>query len=190
MLLSFYDPVEYAAKTVNKTAPKILMTQIFRDYKEYFDRVITNYTLITHYIKGAPRPETLSNTLYGNTQLYWVLLMCNDIYDPFHDWIKPQEACYASVDQQYENAESMIAYHVDRNGQKYYNLVQGTESQDVWFDKGDTYQRHPQYTGALAAVSMYEAAILENEKRRAIKIVAPADIDNFLSDFIREMERN
>lgn len=189
MINSFYDPIVYAAKTVNVNAPDRLMTDIFKNYTAYFKKVANNYNIITHYIQGSPRPEVLSYELYGNTQLYWLLLMANDIYDPYHGWIKSQEACYQSVKSKSPNPEDTIAYHVDIKGEKYYNLIQYTPG-GQWFDKGDLNREYPQYSGSLAAVSEYEAALYENEKKREIKIIAPSDIDSFISDLIDEMERN
>lgn len=190
MILSFYDPIYYSAKTVSKNAPNVLMTNIFRNYKKYFDRVAVNYNLTTYYIQGSPRPETLSNQIYGNTQLYWILLFANSIYDPYHGWIKSQEACYDSVAQQYENPESEIAYHINVKNEKFFNLVQSRVQDGIWYDKGDTDQSHIQYVGALVPVNAYEAAILENEEKRKIRIVNPTDIERFMSDFIKELERN
>ncbi|MFP9072226.1 baseplate wedge protein 53, partial [Enterococcus faecalis] len=43
MLFTFFDPIEYAAKTVNKNAPTIPMTDIFRNYKDYFKRALAGY---------------------------------------------------------------------------------------------------------------------------------------------------
>lgn len=190
MLLSFYNPIFYTAKTASKKAPEILMTNIFRNYKRYFDNVASNYNLITHYVKGAPRPESLANTLYGNTQLYWVLLMANDVYDPYHDWIKTQQACYDSIAQEYTDPEEMIAYHRDIKGEKYFNLVEDTTTPGWWYDKGDKEKMHVQFRGDLMPVTKYEEAILDNEKKRKIRIVSPGDIEGFVADFIREMERN
>lgn len=190
MIFSFYDPIYYSAKTISKTAPQILTTNIYRDYKKYFDRVALNYNLTTYYIQGAPRPETLSNELYGNTQLYWVLLFANNIYDPYHDWIKTQEACYDSVAQEYESPDSTIMYHINIKNEKFYNLVQSRTQDGVWYDKGDIDQSHIQYVGALVPVNAYEDAILKNEQKRKIRIVNPTDIERFMSDFIKEMERN
>lgn len=190
MLLSFYDPIFYQPKTVNKNSPNVLMTNIFRNYKKYFDRVSTNYNLTTYYIQGSPRPESLSYTLYGNTQLYWVLLFANSIYDPFHDWIKTQEACYDSIAQQYENPESEILYHINIRNEKFYNLVEHPDDSGMWFDKGDKEMMHLQYRGTLVPVNAYEDAILRNEEKRKIRIVNPSDIDRFVADFIKEMENN
>lgn len=189
MLFSFFNPIDYTARTVDENAKPIPMTDIFRNYKAYFKRVASNYRLRTYYIQGSPRPEELSYQIYGNPQLYWVLLMCNDNYDPYYGWITSQEAAYQASEQKYENAGgNQVLYHVDIKGERYYNLVESATQPGTWFDKGDTLQEYPQYNGALAAVDVYEAAILDNEARRQIKIIAQADIDSFVADLIREME--
>lgn len=189
MLFSFFDPINYTAKTIDENAKPIPMTDIFRNYKAYFKRVASNYRLRTYYIQGSPRPEELSYQIYGNPQLYWVLLMANDNYDPYYGWIISQEAAYQSSEQRYSNAGgNQVLYHVDRAGEKYYNLVESTKNPGTWYDKGDTQQEYIQYQGALAAVDTYEDAILTNEAKREIKIISPGDIDAFLRDLIREME--
>lgn len=189
MLFSFFDPINYTAKTVNENAKAIPMTDIFRNYKAYFKRIISGYRLRTYYIQGSPRPEELAYQIYGNTQLYWVLLMCNDNYDPYYGWITSQEAAYRAAEQRYENAGGdQVIYHIDAKGDKYYNLVESETNPGTWYDKGDLAQEYPQYQGALAAIDIYEDAIRSNEKKRQIKIIAPSDINSFLSDLIREME--
>ncbi|WFG77772.1 baseplate wedge subunit [Escherichia phage vB_VIPECOOM01] len=191
MLFTFFDPIEYAAKTVNKNAPTIPMTDIFRNYKDYFKRALAGYRLRTYYIKGSPRPEELANAIYGNPQLYWVLLMCNDNYDPYYGWITSQEAAYQASIQKYKNVGGdQIVYHVNENGEKFYNLISYDDNPYIWYDKGDKARKYPQYEGALAAVDTYEAAVLENEKLRQIKIIAKSDINSFMNDLIRIMEKS
>lgn len=187
---SYFDPVTYAAKTVNSNAPERLMTNIFKNYTAYFKNVASKYNLITYYIQGAPRPEALSYELYNNTQLYWALTMANDCYDPYHDWIKTQEACYESVAQIYDRPEEVIVYHVDIRGERYYNLIEYDDEPGVWYDKGDRNRKYPQFKGTLAPVNAYEDALSENEKKREIKIISPTDIDNFIADLIKEMEKS
>lgn len=190
MYLSFHDPVEYTPKTVDINAKTVLLTDIFRDYKTYFNKIVKNYKLTTYYIQGSPRPEYLSYLIYGNTQLYWVLLMCNNVYDPFHGWIKSQQACYESARQQYNSPDDEVVYHVDGKGEKYYNLIEYPDERGVWYDKGDVNKQYIQYRGTLIPITANESAILENEELRQIKIIQPSDIDNFISDFIRELENN
>ncbi|ASZ76391.1 baseplate wedge subunit [Proteus phage PM2] len=182
MIFSFFDPVEYRGKPT---------TNIFKNYKVYIKRVLSNYKLKTYYIKGSPRPEELANTLYGNPQLYWVLLMINDNYDPFHGWIKGQEASYQSAIQRYENAGGQqVLYHIDNNGERYYNLVEDPDNPGLWYDKGDKEMEYLQYNGPLAAVDILEDAILRNEESREIKIIDPKEIQSFISAIIREMEKS
>lgn len=196
MLFSFFDPITYEAKTIHKNAPSLTnsdiksipMTDIFRNYQSYFKSVAKNYQLKTYYISGSPRPEELAYQLYGNPQLYWVLLMCNNVYDPYYGWITNQEASYQYAIQKYEySGGEQVLYHVDENGEKYYNLV--SDDGYTWYDKGDKAKAFPQYEGALAAVDTYEAAILDNEHKREIKIIDVSDIDNFIAALIKEMEK-
>ena len=198
MLFSFFDPIDYESKTVkpdsgsltNADVLSVPMTDIFRNYKEYFDKVAKNYTLKTYYISGAPRPEELANQLYGNVQLYWVLLMCNNIYDPYYGWITGQESAYQAAIQRYATAGgNQVLYHVNEKGEKFWNLVNTPENPYTWYDKGDTEKRFPQYEGPLAAVDIYEDAIRKNEYKREIKIIDPNDIESFTSALIREMEK-
>lgn len=198
MLFSFFDPIDYESKTVkpdsgsltNVDVLSVPMTDIFRNYKEYFDKVAKNYTLKTYYINGAPRPEELANQLYGNVQLYWVLLMCNNVYDPYYGWITGQEVAYQAAIQRYSTAGgNQVLYHVNEKGEKFWNLVNTPENPYTWYDKGDTEKRYPQYEGPLAAVDIYEDAIRKNEYKREIKIIDPNDIESFISALIREMEK-
>lgn len=181
MLFSYFEPITYGGKTT---------TDIFRNYRAYFNRVAVKYKLKTHYIRGNPRPEQLAYSLYGNQQLYWVILMCNNIYDPFHGWIESQEASYQSAIQRYKDiGGEQVLYHVDAQGEKYYNLVEKPGFPGHWYDKGDKLMKHLQYNGPLAAVDTLEDSILRNEVKREIKIISPRDIDAFLNSFIREMEK-
>lgn len=191
MIFSFFNPIDYAPKTVKSTASTIQLTDIYRDYRSYFNRVAVQYKLKTYFISGSPRPEELAYILYGNTQLYWVLLMCNNNYDPFHGWIKTQEASYQSSIQRYQDVGGeQVVYHIDEDGQKWYNLVEYPADSGTWYDKGDLLHRYPQFNGALAAVDTYEEAIRNNEISREIKIIDPNDIESFLSTLIREMEKS
>lgn len=198
MLFSFFNPINYTAKTIYKNAPSLTnsdlktipMTDIFRNYKSYFDTVASNYKLKTYYITGAPRPEELAYQLYGNTQLYWVLLMCNNTYDPYYGWLINQEAGYQASIQRYQDiGGNQTLYHINEKGEIWYNLVEYPENSQVWYDKGDRIHKYPQYRGALAAVDIYEDAIRKNEVKREIKIIDPYDIESFVSALIKEMEK-
>ncbi|QFR56105.1 baseplate wedge subunit protein [Serratia phage Muldoon] len=181
MLFSFFEPRQYG---------KVQMTDIFRNYGAYFDAALVNFKPRKYFIAGAPRPEELAYILYGNTQLYWVLLMLNNVYDPWNGWITTQETAYQNAIQKYSKVGGdQVLYHVDKKGEKWYNLVQDPDFPGHWYDKGDIDKKYLQYSGTLVPVSTLEDAIRENEKRREIQIIDPSDIDAFLSNMIREMEK-
>lgn len=198
MLFSFFDPIYYEAKTIKKDGASLTnadvkaipMADIFKNYGAYFKTVASNYKLKTHYIQGAPRPEELADQLYGNPQLYWVLLMCNNVYDPYYGWLVNQEAGYQSAIQRYQDVGgNKILYHLDIDRNQWFNLVEYPENSQVWYDKGDRLHKYPQFEGPLAAIDTYEDSILKNEKLREIKIIDPYDIETFVSRMIREMEK-
>ncbi|AFQ97209.1 base plate wedge component [Aeromonas phage Aes508] len=178
MIFSFFDPIDYQGKST---------TDIFKNYRVYFNRVIVKYKPEVYWINGSTRPEMLAHELYGNQQLYWVLLMLNDVYDPFYGWITTQDAAYDYAQQQYP--ENKVVYHVDANGEKYWNLVEDPDFPRHWYDAGDTSRSHIQYVGALRAVDSLEAQSAVNEQKRKILIISEADINSFLNDMIREMEK-
>lgn len=178
MIFSFFDPISYQGK---------MTTDIFKNYRAYFDRVIVKYQTTTYYVTGSPRPEQLAHELYGNSQFYWVLLMLNNIYDPFYGWLTSQESAYQYAIQQYP--ENQVVYHINADGDKFWNLIEDPDFPNHWYDKGDTAMQHIQYVGALRAVDSLEAQTSENEDKRKIAIISPDDINSFISDIIREMEK-
>lgn len=191
MLFSFFDPINYTAATVNKNASSVQLTDIFRNYHSYFKAVAARYKLKTYFINGSPRPEELANTLYGNSQLYWVLLMCNNNYDPFYGWMTGQEASYAAAVQKYQYVGGdQVLYHIDSKGEIFYNLVEDPNNPGTWYDKGDTAMKYPQFNGALGAVDIYDDAARKAEIQRAIKIIDPNDIESFITALIREMDKD
>ncbi|ARB05946.1 hypothetical protein fHeYen901_173 [Yersinia phage fHe-Yen9-01] len=188
MLFSFFDPVAYTVKTLDPNAPAIPMADIFKNYGKYFSTVAKGFKLQTHYISGYPRPEELAYRLYGNVQYYWLVLMINNIYDPYYGWITSQDAAYQAAEQRYKDiGGDQVLYHIDILGEKYYDLVEYPIGQQVWYSKGDKTHTYPQYKGALAAVDIYEDAILKNEAKRAIKILNPNDLDTFINQLTHLM---
>lgn len=181
MLFSYFNAVDYKG---------IPTTDIFRDYRAYFNRVLVNYKPRTYQLTGSLRPEQLAETLYGNQQYYWVLLMLNDTYDPFYGWITDQEAAYQCAIQRYSLVGGeQVLYHMDADHNRYYNLVEDPNNSGHWYDKGDKNFRYLQYQGVLVPVDIYEDAVLQNEAKRTIIIISSTDIESFVNDVIKEMTK-
>lgn len=163
---------------------------IFHNYNRFYKNIESNYILKEYSIRNAPRPELLSHMLYGTTQYYWVLLLINEIYDPFYDWIMSEQAVHEYSEQKYQYVGGVhsIAYHVSEDGEKFWNVVEDPLAPGFWYDKGDLIKRYLQYKGTLIPMTNIEHEIEENEKKRVIKIIQPNDMRRFISDFNKQME--
>ena len=182
MIFNFFEPVEYNGS---------LITNIFKSYGKYFDDVLGNFILRDYKIKGNPRPELLSHQIYGNVGYYWVIMMINNIYDPFHGWIKSQEQIYASCVQKYQNLEhkeNTVLYHIDENGNKHYRMKEYPIGSKNWYDIGDINNHYPQFIGTLVPITAIEHEMNLNEDKRNIKIIAPSEIGAFIDMLMRRME--
>lgn len=183
MIFGFFDPVIYDG---------VPMADIFRSYKKYFDEISSNFVLQKFYITGSPRPELLSYKLYGDVSYYWVLLMLNEILDPFHGWIKDEEAVHKSCEQRYKNKPNgvnEILYHVDSDGKPFWRMKEYPVGSGNWYDIGDSLNKYLQHHGTLVPVTAIEHDLNENERKRTITIVAPNDISKFLDMLTRRLER-
>ena len=180
-ILGYFGTVDYGgADTVD----------LFHNFDRFYKNIETNYILKEYSIRGATRPELLSYELYGTVEYYWVLLMINSVYDPFYDWIMSDQAVhdYSAQKYQYVGGVHQVAYHVNAEGEKFWNVVEDPDHPNLWYDKRDVIKKYLQYNGPMIPVSYIEHEINENEKKRIINIVPPTEIKNFVSDIRRQME--
>jgi hypothetical protein len=70
---------ENTAKVVK--AKNILLRAKFSEYLK------TNNSLLFLYsIRDGDRPETIANIVYNRSDLHWIVLLFNDIINPYHEW--------------------------------------------------------------------------------------------------------
>lgn len=186
MIFDAFESIKYGDE-------KIEVVDIIRDYRSYIDRVVQNYTLMDFTIVGDPTPEYTAYQLYGNPNLYWIFLYLNSwIVDPFHGWVKSQDAVFETAKQKYSKMGGIeqVLYHMDHNFETYYDLVEYPENSEIWYHKGDKKHSSIQHVGYLHPVSVYEHEEMENDKKRVIKIIKQSDINSFLNALGREIDRS
>ncbi|AIA64958.1 baseplate wedge subunit [Cronobacter phage S13] len=178
MIFSAFPAVDYDGTPTS---------DIFRNYRQYVLAAAKDIILRDYLIEGMDRPELISWKLYDDSQYYWLLLMLNSNYDPFHGWIKSQDAVHKSANYKYENAGGVnqIAYHVDEKGKRHYNLYEDPNNPRMWYDKIDKQRQHLQYKGVLVPVTIIEDELAKNEDKRVIKIISPGDLSTFMTNFKR-----
>lgn len=152
--------------------PKVIYADDFliRDISRRFkvsDFIKNNYDAIRFYvIKEFESPEQLAQDFYGDPNLHWVILLTNDIADPFYDWVMPDDELFEYVKVKYgsDPSEYSAVHHYEKDGIRY---IPPTD--------------HP-----VDAVSVtnweYEQSV--NESKRTIKIIHP----DLLPGLLEEMD--
>ena len=83
--MSFFKQFPRTLYLVDGTLVNI--PDLFRRVKpnELFD----NMAYMNEYeVQDGQKPEHISYDLYETVDYYWVILVCNNIIDPYHDWPK------------------------------------------------------------------------------------------------------
>lgn len=180
-LFGYFGTVDYGgSETVD----------IFHNYDKFYKNIESNYIMKEYSIKSSPRPELLSYQIYGTVEYYWVLLMINKIYDPFYDWLISEQAVHDYAEQKYKNVGGVhqVAYHMNADGEKFWNVAEDPMHPNLWYDKGDVLKQYLQYEGAMVPVTNIEHELNLNEGKRIINIITPTDIKRFVSDIRKQME--
>jgi|LakMenEpi03Aug12_release.lakeMendotaPanAssembly.Ray.scaffolds.fasta_scaffold00624_11 hypothetical protein len=56
---------------------------------------------VEYHIKDGERPEHIADRVYGNPEDHWIVLLSNDIIDPYHDWYKSSSAMEEYISKKY-----------------------------------------------------------------------------------------
>jgi len=76
-----FPVINYNSFFVSDNTVRIAVDTYVKENIDYF----FEYT-----VQDYERPETVAFDFYGNSKLGWVLIVINDIQDPFHDWVMDQ----------------------------------------------------------------------------------------------------
>lgn len=126
--------------------------------KDYLKKNISFFE--PYRIKSGETPEMLAHDFYGDSNLHWVLLLVNDVVDPFFDWILSDQELTDYVEKKYGIGQGITIRHWEKDG--------------IVVEEGTV--------GAIAITNIeYEER--RNEEKREIKIVRPEYIDQVVSEF-------
>lgn len=106
-----------------------------------------------HTIKNWKSPENVAYDFYGSCDYVWVILALNNIVNPFKDWLYSDDEMKMYINDKWGTNMYKI-HHYEQNGLKY-----TTRPSDA--------------NGTITSITNYEYEIIENEKRRRIKVLYP-----------------
>lgn len=100
MYFSKFPLVKYPIKDGNAFrfayARNLLRRVVLSDGLKSSDSAFIEYD-----IKDGERPEHIAEKLYGDVSFHWLVLLTNDIIDPYHDWYKSDAAMQDFIQKKY-----------------------------------------------------------------------------------------
>ena len=70
------------------------------------------YLFLPYTITDEDRPEDIAYYYYGSTDYTWLVLLANNMIDPYHDWPLKDEDFHKYVIKKYEKLSGLKGYDV------------------------------------------------------------------------------
>lgn len=129
--------------------------------------------LTPYLIEDGDTPQSLAMSLYGATTFHWIVLMFNEIHNPYFDWpISPVDLEKLCIDR-YGDAMYMTR-HQEKN-----NVVVGEVKV---FNKNVPWVP-PAPVGESVAISFFDYEERLNDSRRSINLLRPELLGEFVAQF-------
>lgn len=166
---TFYTDIFGNAATIVDISRRIRVVEEFKNNIDFF----TTYT-----VKDGERPENVAYKFYGDAGLHWVVMLFNDIVDPYTDWAMSQEQLELFLAEKYTDPNAII--------HKEYILEDGTR---VILDENSFINKTPIDANQLREITYYEYESELNDLKREIKVMREEFLPLFISQFETEIAR-
>lgn len=140
----------------DKTAVDISKRVSFIDKLTNNDDFWFKYTL-----SDGELPEHVASDFYNKSEYHWVILLINDIIDPFYDWLLTYPELKAFTENKYGENELNATHHWELDDIKYTS--------------------DPGLNAVIVTNIEYEDII--NEAKREIKVVYFEYVDDIVKEF-------
>lgn len=139
-----------------------------------------------HFVQDGERPDVIADKYYSDSTLDWIILMTNQIYDPFWQWPLDYQSFKSYIISKYGSIPNSFQtiHHYEQIVQPRQTLSNGTVVPEriVIIDK-------VAYDGiieefARRQVSMYDFENALNEARKQIKVIH----ERFVPQITKEIE--
>jgi len=138
-------------------------------------KVRTNAALFDTYdVQEGQTPEMIADKLYGDPNLHWIIMYVNNITDRYHQWPLTTPQFLAFLNDKYSNPD----------GLHHYEITQTSGDTTVTIDIGTDNTEH---SGATL-ITNREFEEKRQDTLRAIRLLDPAYVDQFVEEFENLME--
>lgn len=174
-IFDFYPKISYN----NTNATNIVVgIEVIKNYLQDYTKFY-NYT-----IRDGERADMLAYRVYGDSTLDWVIYLCNNVLDPYKDWILSDKDFYNYLADKYNMDPYKLASTTNNDTIAYY-YYKGLPSDSPSDIAAVNYTMTPTTFDMLGspagwvAKSVWEYETEINESKRNINILKPVYLNNF-----------
>ena len=138
--------------------------------KEYIKK---NISLFSKYdVQDGDTPSILAYQVYGDANKHWVILLFNDIINPYYDWPLGRQAFYAFINNKYADLNAIHHYEIAQKS--------GLNTTKIIVELAD------EPTATAVTNLEYETDL--QDRKRQILLVKKGFFNLVVSDFRSEIE--
>lgn len=167
---SHFPKIFYKLQENREIVTDILRNVAWRQGAKNISQLYYQYS-----VKDGERPEDIAHRLYKDPTLHWLIILMNDIINPYYDWSM-------TYDQIRDN---LIIGHGD--AQQASASIHHYEDENGYWIPNDADLRE----GNIETNPIYELDyhIQEELTKRSIKLLKPENVPQVLSEFKRHMDQ-
>ena len=128
----------------------------------------------SYIIQDGETPQTIAAAMYGSAFYHWVVLMFNEIHNPYLDWPLTTQTLEKYCTDKYGAAMYMIKHYVSSDG-NVVGEVKVFSSPGTWIPPTDL--------GNNIGISFYDYESQLNEEKRHITLLRPELLGEFVKQF-------
>ena len=161
-IYNYLPKMEYNGVSISDITVNFRLTKLTDNLSNFY----TNVDII----EGAT-PELVSFDAYGTTDYWWLVLIANDVIDPFYDWLMRESEVEAYANKLYDNVNDIHHWEDVEYNEYTENNVDET----------------------LTPVTNIEWEIYKNDKKRRISLIRVEDIprvEEELKMYVDQRQKN
>jgi hypothetical protein len=140
-------------------------------------KIKTNALILdTYNVKNGETPESIADKLYDDPELHWVVLMVNDITDRYHQWPMYEQQFNTYVNEKYDNPDGVHHYEISQSSGD-------SETKIEVYNNSALYSGDTDFYSNASIITNREYEEREQDKKRQIKLLDPAFLDQFVEEY-------
>ena len=140
-------------------------------------KIRTNALILdTYNVKNGETPESIADKLYDDPELHWVVLMINDITDRYHQWPMYEQQFNTYVSEKYDNPDGEHHYEISQTSGDTSTKIEVYNNSALFSGDTDFYSN-------ASIITNREYEEREQDKKRQIRLLDPAFLDQFVEEF-------